>query len=234
VCQYRPLERGRPARFGRLDSISRVRFPAVLFDFDGTIVDSGAMILASFRHATRTVLEREIPDAELAAAVGGSTIHDQMRAFDPQRVDELVAVYREHNTPLHDELEPFDGVQQLLADLRAEGRRLGIVTAKRRKTIDLAFGVLDLERHFDAVVTADDTTKHKPDPEPVREALRRLDAEPSDAAFVGDSPFDMGAGKAAGVFTVGVGWGGLHQEDALREAGADAIVHSFEELRGLL
>jgi pyrophosphatase PpaX len=217
-----------------LDSIRRVRFPVVLFDFDGTIVDSGAMILASFRHATRTVLEREIPDAELAAAVGGSSIQEQMRAFDPQRVDELVAVYRAHNTPLHDELEAFEGVQDLLADLRDESRRLGIVTAKRRKTIDLAFGVLDLERYFDAVVTADDTTRHKPDPEPVHEALRRLGGEPGETAFVGDSPFDMGAGRAAGVFTVGVGWGGIHQEEALREAGADAIVHSFEELRGLL
>jgi len=211
-----------------------VRFPAVLFDFDGTIVDSGAMILASFRHATRTVLEREIPDAELAAAVGGSTIHEQMRSFDPRRVDELVAVYRAHNAPLHDELEAFDGVADLLAGLRDEGRRLGIVTAKRRKTIELAFGVLDLERYFDAVVTADDTTRHKPDPEPVREGLRRLDASPDEAAFVGDSPFDMGAGRAAGVFAIGVGWGGIHQELALREAGADVIVHSFEELRGVL
>ena len=137
-------------------------------------------------------------------------------------------------TPLHDELEPFEGVQDLLAELLAEGRRLGIVTAKRRKTIELAFGVLDLERHFDAVVDGRRHATHKPDPEPVREALARLDAQPDEAAFVGDSPFDMGAGKAAGVFTVGVGWGGLHQEDALREAGADAIVHSFEELRGVL
>jgi pyrophosphatase PpaX len=123
---------------------------------------------------------------------------------------------------------------ELLDDLRGEGRSLGIVTAKRRKTIDLAFGVLDLERHFDAVVTADDTDAHKPDPEPVREALRRLGAGPMDTAFVGDSPFDMGAGKAAGVFTIGVGWGGLHAEEALRDAGADAIAHSLEELRGLL
>jgi pyrophosphatase PpaX len=211
-----------------------VRFPTVLFDFDGTLVDSGSMILASFRHATKTVLAREIPDAELAAAVGGSTIHEQMRALDPDRVEELVAVYREHNTPLHDGLEAFDGVPDLLRELRAEGRRLGIVTAKRRKTIELAFGVLDVERHFDAVVTADDTDRHKPDPEPVREALRRLGAQAGDAAFVGDSPFDMGAGKAAGVFAIGVGWGGLHAEDALRQAGADAIVHSLEELRGLL
>jgi pyrophosphatase PpaX len=211
-----------------------VRYPTVLFDFDGTIVDSGPMILASFRHATKTVLAREIPDAELAAAVGGSTIFEQMRSFDPDRVDELVEAYRAHNTPLHDDLRTFHGMEQLLETLRAEGRRLGIVTAKRRGTIDLAFHVLDLERFFDAVVTADSTTRHKPDPEPVREALRLLGAAPGEAAFVGDSPFDMGAGSAAGVFTVGVSWGGLHHEEALRAAGADVVVHTQEELLGVL
>ncbi len=206
----------------------------MLFDFDGTIVDSGAMILASFRHATQTVLAREIPDAELAAAVGGSTIFEQMRAFDPNRVDELVDAYRAHNTPLHDELRPFHGMEELLGGLKAEGRRLGIVTAKRRRTIDLAFRVLDLERFFDAVVTADSTERHKPDPEPVLHALELLGADPREAAFVGDSPFDMGAGSAAGVFTVGVSWGGLHAEDALRAAGADVVVHDQEELLAVL
>lgn len=206
----------------------------MLFDFDGTIVDSGAMILASFRHATKTVLAREIPDAELAAAVGGSTIFEQMRAFDPNRVDELVDAYRAHNTPLHDELRPFHGMEELLGGLKAEGRRLGIVTAKRRRTIDLAFRVLDLERFFDAVVTADSTERHKPDPEPVLHALELLGADPREAAFVGDSPFDMGAGSAAGVFTVGVSWGGLHAEEALRAAGADVVVHDQEELLAVL
>lgn len=206
----------------------------MLFDFDGTIVDSGAMILASFRHATKTVLAREIPDAELAAAVGGSTIFEQMRAFDPNRVDELVDAYRAHNTPLHDELRAFQGMEELLGGLKAEGRGLGIVTAKRRRTIDLAFRVLDLERFFDAVVTADSTERHKPDPEPVLHALELLGADPREAAFVGDSPFDMGAGSAAGVFTVGVSWGGLHAEDALRAAGADVVVHDQEELLAVL
>ncbi len=211
-----------------------MRYPTVLFDFDGTIVDSGAMILASFRHATRTVLAREIPDRELAAAVGGSTIFEQMRAFDPNRVDELVEAYRAHNTPLHDDLRAFQGMEELLGGLRAEGRRLGIVTAKRRRTIDLAFRVLDLERFFDAVVTADSTERHNPDPEPVLHALALLGARPADAAFVGDSPFDRGAGSAAGVFTVGVSWGGLHAEEALYAAGADVVVHSQEELLGVL
>lgn len=206
----------------------------MLFDFDGTIVDSGEMILASFRHATKTVLAREIPDGELAAAVGGSTIFEQMRAFDPNRVDELVEAYRAHNTPLHDELRPFQGMEELLGGLKAEGRRLGIVTAKRRRTIDLAFRVLDLERFFDTVVTADSTKRHKPDPEPVLHALGLLGADPREAAFVGDSPFDMGAGSAAGVFTVGVSWGGLHREEALRASGADVVVHDQEELLAVL
>jgi pyrophosphatase PpaX len=211
-----------------------VRYPTVLFDLDGTLIDSGAMILASFRHATRTVLAREIPDAELAAAVGGSTIYEQMAVFDADRVDELVEAYRAHNTPLHDDLEAFEGVHDLLAGLKGEGRTLGIVTAKRRRTVDLAFRVLELAPYFDAVVAAEDTERHKPHPEPVLEALRRLRSDADEAAFVGDSPFDVGAGKAAGVFSVGVSWGGLHSEERLLEAGADVIVHSPAELLDVL
>jgi len=207
-----------------------MRYPTVLFDLDGTLIDSGAMILASFRHATRTVLAREIADEELVAAVGGTTIYDQMRTFDPERVDELVRVYREHNTPLHEDLQAFEGVQDLLSLLRSEGRQLGIVTAKRRRTVELAFRVLDLERYFGSVVTAEDTERHKPDPEPVLAALGQLGSRPSEAAFVGDSPFDMGAGKSAGLFTIGVSWGGLHTAERLHVAGADTVVHAPAEL----
>ena len=78
-----------------------MRYGTVLFDLDGTLIDSGAMILASFRHATRTVLAREIPDEALLAHVGGATLDEQMRALDPSRVDDLVASYREHKTEDH-------------------------------------------------------------------------------------------------------------------------------------
>jgi pyrophosphatase PpaX len=211
-----------------------MRYPTVLFDFDGTLIDSGEIILASFRHATKTVLEQEIPDEVLAAAVGGSNIYDQMRAFDEERVDELVRVYRAHNEPLHDELVAFEGIERLLERLKAEGRQLGIVTAKRRRTVDLAFSILPLERYFDTVVTSDQTEHHKPHPEPVLTALERLGAKPEEAAFVGDSPFDMGAGKAAGVFTVAVSWGKIHPVERLLETGADVVVHSPEELLDVL
>jgi pyrophosphatase PpaX len=209
-----------------------VRYPAVLFDLDGTLIDSGAIILASFRHATQTVLRREIPDAELAALVGGSNIHDQMRSIDAAQVEELVRVYREHNEPLHDELEAFEGIEHVLAQLKREGRRLGIVTAKRRKTVELAFAVLPLERYFDVVVTSDMTERHKPDPEPVLTALERLGVEPAEAAFVGDSPFDVASGKAAGVFTVAVAWGNIHPIENLAEA--DVLVESPAQLLEVL
>lgn len=209
-----------------------MRYPTVLFDLDGTLIDSGAIILASFRHATRTVLEREIPEAELAALVGGSNIHDQMRAIDDAQADELVRVYREHNEPLHDQLEAFEGIELLLAELREQGRRLGIVTAKRRKTVELAFAVLPLEPYFDVVVTSDVTERHKPDPAPVLAALDDLGASPGETAFVGDSPFDVQAGRAAGVFTVAVAWGNIHPVDALVEA--DVLVESPAQLLDVL
>ncbi|HEX5469260.1 MAG TPA: HAD-IA family hydrolase [Gaiellaceae bacterium] len=211
-----------------------MRYPTVLFDLDGTLIDSGEIILSSFRYATRTVLAREIPDDVLAGAIGGSNIHEQMRAFDEGRAEELVRVYREHNEPLHDELVAFEGIELVLERLAAGGRKLGIVTAKRRRTVDLAFAILPLERWFDAVVTSEQTEHHKPHPEPVLLALELLESAPAEAAFVGDSPFDMGAGKAAGVFTVGVSWGKIHSAELLRESGADAVVHAPEELFDVL
>ena len=211
-----------------------MRYPTVLFDLDGTLVDSGAIILSSFKHAARTVLARDVEEEQIAALIGGSNLHDQMRVLDPSRVDDLVRIYREHNRPLHDQLEAFDGIVELISLLSAQGRKLGIVTAKGRATVDLAFAVIPLEQHFDAVVTADMTERHKPDPEPVLKALELLGSEPVDAAFVGDSPYDIEAGRAAGVFTVGVSWGKIHPDQRLRDAGADLVVHSPEELLGVL
>jgi pyrophosphatase PpaX len=206
-----------------------MRFPVVLFDFDGTIVDSGAIILASFRHATQTVLREELPDAWLMARVGGAGLREQMAAIAPDRVEELVASYRKHNEPLHAELECCTGMLDVLDRLHAEGRRLGIVTAKRHETVELAFARLPLRGYFEVVVGAEDTERHKPHPDPILFALDRLGARPADAVYVGDSPFDVGAARAARVHAIGVTWGGIHAMDD-----ADEIVSTPEELLGAL
>ena len=128
-----------------------------------------------------------------------------MRLIDPARVDELVACYREHNEPLHAHLAECAGMTDVLTVLKEEGRRLGIVTAKRRETVQLAFSYLPLEQFFDVVVGSDDTERHKPDPAPLEHALELLRAGRDESVYVGDSPFDIRAAKGAGVHSVGGG-----------------------------
>lgn len=207
-----------------------MRFPVVLFDFDGTVIDSGAIILASMRHATLTVLGRDFEDEILMAAVGGAGLNEQMRLLDEGRVDELVRVYRAHNEPLHSELVCCAGMEDVLAALKQEGRRLGIVTAKRRQTVALAFEHVPIEHLFDVVVGSDDTERHKPDPDPILFALEQLGADADETVYVGDSPFDIRAAKAAGVHAVAVTWGGIHTHERLAAENPDAVVHTAEGL----
>jgi pyrophosphatase PpaX len=211
-----------------------MRFSVVFFDLDGTVVDSGAIILASMRHTAKEVLGLEPPDEELMATVGGPGLEAQMRALAPDRVDELVTVYRAHNEPLHDTLVSCPGMEDVLVRLKDEGRRLGIVTAKRRATVELAFAAVPLGHLFDTVVGGDETTRHKPDPAPLLLALERLDARPDDTAYVGDAPFDVRAAKAAGVHAVAVTWGGIHPRERLEREEPDAIVDTAEELLHVL
>jgi pyrophosphatase PpaX len=207
-----------------------MRFPVVLFDLDGTVVDSGSIILASMRHATREVLGRDFGDAELMQAVGGPGLEAQMEVFAPERVDELVQVYRAHNEPLHDELEACAGMEDVLLRLHEQGHRLGIVTAKRRSTVELAFARVPIAHLFETVVGGDETQKHKPDPEPLLLAAERMNARPAETAYVGDSPFDIRAAKAAGMHAIAVTWGRIHDRERLEREEPDAIVDTAEDL----
>ena len=215
--------------------MSKVRFPIVLFDLDGTLIDSGPIILASMQHAVRTVLGREIPPEELGMTIGGQGIVAQMQAIDVDHADDLLEAYKAHNDGLHDTLEAFDELVALLPGLKAEGRKLGIVTAKRHRTVGLALERFPaLADAFDVVVGFEDTERHKPDPEPVLLAVEKLAGTPGEAAYVGDSPFDIGAAKAARVFAIAVGWGGIHPDDRLLAEEPDAFVRTPEELLDVL
>jgi pyrophosphatase PpaX len=211
-----------------------MRFPVVLFDLDGTVIDSGAIILASMRHAAKEVLGAEPPDELLMSAVGGPGLEAQMRALSPDLADELVRVYRAHNEPLHDGIVSFAGIDDVLVRLKDEGRRLGIVTAKRRETVELAFARVPLGHLFETVVGGDETERHKPDPEPLLLAAERLGVDADQCAYVGDSPFDIRAAKAASMHAIAVTWGGIHDRERLALEDPDELVDTPKALYGVL
>jgi pyrophosphatase PpaX len=157
-----------------------------------------------------------------------------MHALAPDKVEQLVDVYRAHNEPLHEELVCCVGMDDVLVRLKDEGHRLGIVTAKRRQTVELAFARIPIAHLFETVVGGDETARHKPDPEPLLLALDRMGARAEEAAYVGDAPFDVEAAKAAGVFSVAVTWGGIHARERLEAEQPDALVDSPRDLNAVL
>ena len=207
-------------------------FDPVLFDLDGTVVDTVELITESFRHATRTVLGKVLPDEVITAGVGQPLV-SQMQALSPEHAQELYDVYRAYNRERHDELtRGYEGVEEMLVALKAAGRQLGIVTSKSAETAAMAFRVVGLEHHFDVIITASDTTEHKPSPVPIRLCLQRLGAPADEAIYVGDSPFDIQAGAAAGTATAAVAWG-VFSREALLAAHPDYLVRSPHELLAL-
>jgi len=190
-------------------------FDPVVFDLDGTVVDTVELIVESFRHATRTVLGEVLPDEVITAGVG-QPLMTQMERLSPAHARELYDVYREYNHRRHDELiRGYEGVGEVLDGLRAAGRRLGIVTSKSRDTTTMAFDAVGLREHFHVVVTASDTAEHKPSPIPLLLCLERLGATPDGSLYVGDSPVDIEAGRAAGMATAAVAWGVFGREALL-------------------
>lgn len=220
------------------DTSSAIRLTgtgAVLFDLDGTVVDTIPHILASFRHATEVVLGAPLPDDELMHHVG-VPLATQMRYFtdDEETAERLLAAYREFNHRTHDEMARlYPNTRATLDALASAGLPMGIVTSKSRMMAQRAIDLFDLGGYFSAVVTADDTPVHKPDPLPVLEGVRLLGADAGPAIYVGDSPADIESGKSAGLGTVAATWG-VASRERLVAARPTAIIDDIAELPALL
>jgi pyrophosphatase PpaX len=218
--------------------VSRVPVPqpiALLFDLDGTLVDSIELIRSSFRHACDVVLRREIDEGEWLSGVG-TPLRTQMRGFarSETETDALIAAYRSYQLEHHDRLlAEYSGIRETLTELRGSGHAMAIVTSKADALAERALRAMRLLELMDTVVGCDSCTRHKPDPEPVRVALERLGASADSAAFIGDSPHDIVSGNAAGVTTVGVLWGPFPRSE-LERAGAHHLVESPAELLPLV
>ncbi len=207
----------------------------VLFDLDGTLIDTLELILASMRHTTDAVLGITLPDEVLMHNVGVPLIV-QMREFaeycevEPALADEMLLVYREHNARVHDVLvKEYEGVEPALERIMATGRRLGIVTSKARAIAQRGLDRFSLDRFFDIIVSYDDVPIHKPDPHPLLFAAESLGVPIDRCAYVGDSPHDMTAAVAAGCIAVAAAWGVAGAERVLAP-GPDLLAHNMEEV----
>ncbi len=206
---------------------------AVLFDLDGTLIDTIELILTSFRHATGAVLGEPLPDRLLLENIG-VPLSRQMRQFAPDHAEELVRVYREHNAAHHDEIaREYPGVHEALDAIAATGRPMGVVTSKGSPMAHHGLAVFGLSHYFPVVVTADDVEVHKPDPFPLCHAATRLGVPIERCAYVGDSPYDMAAALAGGALAIAALWGAFSAEELLAPGPHHALA-SISELPELL
>ncbi|HLR08903.1 MAG TPA: pyrophosphatase PpaX [Bacillota bacterium] len=186
----------------------------VLFDLDGTLIDTNELIIASFQHTFERYGQSFSRDEIIA--FNGPPLTETFKRIDPERAEEMIATYREHNVLNHDQyVTAFPHVKKTLRRLQAEKIPLGIVTTKLRKMVDRGLKATGLDGFFKTIITLDDVEHTKPDPEPVLKAISALDADPPTTLMIGDNYHDIEAGRRAGVQTAGVAWS-LKGEDVLR------------------
>lgn len=204
----------------------------VLFDLDGTLLDTFEAILLSMRYATQKVLGRVIPDEELIAKVGQPLL-DQMEtlADTPDQCEPLLEVYRAHNEQdIFEQSKPFEGILQMLDSLQAAGAQLGVVTSKRRELACQSLAYYELDKKFVCVIGSEDSEKHKPNPEPLLKAVEILGVKKSECFYVGDSPYDIQAANSAKIPNCAVTWGKFFSREELKKQSPTKIIDSPNEL----
>ncbi|MEK5035326.1 pyrophosphatase PpaX [Paenibacillus sp. FSL R7-0302] len=208
----------------------------VLFDLDGTIVNTNELIINSFMHALK---ENNLPalTREQIIPLMGTTLQQQLGAFsglEPKDIGVLERSYRSYNNAHHDELvRAFPHVNETMEELQRQGIKLGVVTTKIRPTTLKALEMFDLLKYMETIVTVNDVTHPKPHPEPVLTAVANLGVDPAKTLMVGDSAVDIQSAKAAGVRVAGVAWS-LKGEAVLRTYEPDYIIQEMKDLYSIV
>jgi len=209
--------------------------PAILFDLDGTLIDSIELILGAARHAFDGFTGRAPTEEEWRAGIG-RPLQTMLREFAPDdaEVARLFGRYREYQLAHHDRLvRVYEGVMEAVREFASQGNPMALVTSKSDWMAEKALVLVGLDRLIPTIVGAESCQNHKPHPEPVERALAILGVAPADALFVGDSPHDVESGRAAGVMTVAATWGAFTR-DELERSGADVVIDRVQDLRGVV
>jgi pyrophosphatase PpaX len=207
----------------------------VLFDLDGTLIDSIRLILDSYHH---TLTQHNLParsDEEWLRGVG-TPLHVQFSQWhdSPEMLEAMIATYREFNLKHHDRMVTvYPGVVEAVRQIKSSGIQTGLVTSKNRQGALRGLALVGLEALMDVMVCADEVSNPKPHPEPVEKAVALLGADPARTVYVGDSIHDMHSGRAAGVKTAAALWGPFGRSH-LESAGPDYWLEKPEDLVGLV
>ena len=202
---------------------------AVLFDLDGTLVDSIDLVVDCFTHACRTLLGTA-PDREWIVGTIGRPLAAALEDAAPGCGAELLDAYRTYHDLHHDRLlRPYPAALEVLRALHARGLPLGIVSSKRRHAVMQALELYELVPLFQTIITPEDTTRHKPEPDPLLEGAARLGLPPGRVLYVGDSTYDVLAAQAAGMPVAAALWG-AGVAPALRALAPDLVLREPREL----
>ncbi|MFB9758575.1 pyrophosphatase PpaX [Ectobacillus funiculus] len=210
-----------------------MKINTVLFDLDGTLINTNELIIASFLHTLDTYYPDTYKREDVLAFIGPS-LRETFSSMDLERTEEMIQAYREFNHAHHDELvQEYETVYETVEQLAKQGYKLGIVTTKARKTVEMGLDLTKLHQFFDVIVTIDDVEHVKPHPEPIEKALRLLDANPATTLMVGDNHHDVLGGKNAGTKTAGVAWT-IKGRDYLAAYKPDYMLEKMSDLLTIL
>ncbi|AZR72717.1 hypothetical protein BBF96_04515 [Anoxybacter fermentans] len=181
-------------------------FRYLLFDLDGTILDTNEIIFRSFEYTLKVHLDYDIQRQEILK-IFGEPLFKQMTYFNPKLAKAMCQTYREYYAKHSKELtRVFPGVKKVLAHLKLHNIPMGIVTNKSRKFAEMALHDFQLHPFFDFLIGGDEVKNAKPDPEAIIKGMKLLKANPKETLMIGDSPLDLDAAKRAGIKSALVGW----------------------------
>ncbi|PEL08183.1 pyrophosphatase PpaX [Bacillus sp. AFS017336] len=210
-----------------------MKINTILFDLDGTLINTNELIIASFLHT----LNKFYPDQykrEHVIPFMGPTLTESFSTVDEGRVDELISEYRRFNMEMHDEfVEEYETVYETIETLHRLGYKIGIVTTKARNVVEMGLSFGRLKQFFDIVVTIDDVQNAKPHPEPIQLALKKLNSIPEESLMVGDNYHDIEGGKNAGTETAGVAWS-LKGKEFLATYKPDFMLEKMSDILSIL
>lgn len=208
----------------------------ILFDFDGTVMNTNDIILNSWQHTFKTITGKE-GDPEVIQSNFGDTLEKSIINFFPDfSVEEAKKIYRSYQVDkFADSISPFPGMIELIRELKEKEYKIAVVTSRLRNTTMEGLRKYELDKLFDVIVTMDDCTKHKPDPEPALIALKKLNSKPEETMMLGDSKFDIACANNAGVTSALVGWAvAIFDKDKEGVFKPDYIIDKAEEILEIL